>query len=278
MACWLSVDCKPQKQLQTKNPYFSLSQTSETLIQHNASCSLFSVCRSHHWGSAQTDQQEVYKFRQRFVQHTEPSLPEAAGSPKSKASLNAGVGLYAVPFSHQVDNLSQDSLIRRAASVVTDSSSTFMSQTTLALIDSLAVYAKAVHTRIALQRQYLATLGKLSAAEDDSLWQLINNQRAEAADRLSQCKHYESCWVSAMNMSKMAAEAAYVSGAEQASITIRTNIQLAQSQVDEAKRVSAEADKKLAETKADEIQRMAEYHAFLQNSEHEVHEAYLRED
>lgn len=196
----------------------------------------------------------------------------------SKASLSVGLGLYAVPFTQQVENLSHDSLIRRAASVVTDSSSTFLSQTTLALIDSLADYAKAVHTRIALQRQYLASLGKLSPAEDDSLWKLINNQRAEAADRLSQCKHYESSWTLAMDMSKMAAEAAYVSGAEQASITIRTNIQLFRSQVEEAKKVSAEADRKLAETKADEIQRMAEYHAFLQDSEHEVHEAYLRED
>lgn len=196
----------------------------------------------------------------------------------SKASLSVGLGLYAVPFTQQAENLSYDSLIRRAASVVTDSSSTFLSQTTLALTDSLADYAKAVHTRIALQRQYLASLGKLSPSEDDSLWMLINNQRAEAADRLSQCKHYESTWTFAMDMSKMAVEAAYISGAEQASITTRTNIQLAQAQVDEAKKVSAEAERKLAETKADEIQRMAEYHAFLQDSEHEVHEAYLRED
>uniref|UniRef100_A0A8C6TFC1 Diablo, IAP-binding mitochondrial protein a n=1 Tax=Neogobius melanostomus TaxID=47308 RepID=A0A8C6TFC1_9GOBI len=136
---------------------------------------------------------------------------------------------------------------------------------------NILVCVQAVHTRIALQRQYLATLGKLSPAEDDSLWKLINNQRAE-------CKHYETTWTFAMDISKMAVEAAYVSGAEQASITIRTNIQLAQSQIDEAKKGSAEADRKLAETKADEIQRMAEYHAFLQNNDHEMHEAYLRED
>lgn len=68
-------------------------------------------------------------------------------------------------------------------------------------------------------------------------------------------------------------------GAEQASITIRTNIQLAQSQIDEARKVSAEADKKLAETKVEEIQRMAEYAAFLGDSdEYEGQEAYLRED
>lgn len=42
----------------------------------------------------------------------------------------------------QVENLSHDSLIRRAASVVTDSSSTFLSQTSLALSDALTDYAK----------------------------------------------------------------------------------------------------------------------------------------
>lgn len=42
----------------------------------------------------------------------------------------------------QADNLSHESLIRRAASVVTDSSSTFLSQTTLALIDALTDYSK----------------------------------------------------------------------------------------------------------------------------------------
>lgn len=68
-------------------------------------------------------------------------------------------------------------------------------------------------------------------------------------------------------------------GAEQASITVRTNIQVAQSQVEEARKLSVDADKKLAETKVEEIQRMAEYAAFRDNSEEpELHEAYLRED
>lgn len=68
-------------------------------------------------------------------------------------------------------------------------------------------------------------------------------------------------------------------GAKQASIKVRTNIQLAQSQVEEARKLSVDADKKLAETKVEEIQRMAEYAAFRDNNEEpELHEAYLRED
>ncbi|XP_058488988.1 diablo IAP-binding mitochondrial protein-like isoform X1 [Solea solea] len=186
------------------------------------------------------------------------------------AAFSVAHGLCAVPLTQ----LSHDSLIRRAASVVTDSTCTFLSQNSLALVDALTDYSKAVHTRIALQRRYLTSLGKLTAAETNSLQQAINGLRAEISDRLDECKRFESSWINAVNLCKMAAEAAYTSGAEQASITVRTNIQVAQSQVEEAQRTAADVDKKLAETKVEEIQRMAEYASF---EEPEV-EAYLRED
>lgn len=48
--------------------------------------------------------------------------------------------LLSHPF--QVENLSHTSLIRGAASLVTDSSSTFLSQTTYALADALEGYSK----------------------------------------------------------------------------------------------------------------------------------------
>ena len=49
--------------------------------------------------------------------------------------------------------------------------------------------------------------------------------------------------------------------------------------MEEARKLSADADKKLAETKVEEIQRLAEYTAFRENIEEpEMHEAYLRED
>lgn len=69
-------------------------------------------------------------------------------------------------------------------------------------------------------------------------------------------------------------------GAEHASITVRTNIQLAQSQVEDARKLSVDADKKLAEARVMEIERMAQYAASLESNseEEEVPEAYLRED
>ncbi|XP_028275383.1 diablo homolog, mitochondrial-like [Parambassis ranga] len=194
-------------------------------------------------------------------------------------SLAVGGGLCAVPFK-QAENLSHDALIRRAASLATDSSSTFLSQTTLAVIDAITEYSKAVHTLIALQKRYLASLDKLTPAEEDSIWQVIIGKRVEVSDRQEECKRFELTWFNAVKLCEVAAEAAYVSGAEHACITIRTNIQVAQSQVEQAQKLSLDADKKLAETKVMEVERMAQYAASSQgtNDEEEVPEAYLRED
>lgn len=194
----------------------------------------------------------------------------------SLASLSVGSGLCAVPFTQQVENLSHDCLIKRAASLVTDSASTYLSQTTLALIDALTDYATAVHTLIAIQRRYLASLGKLTPAEEDSIWQVIIGQRSKLSERLEVCKRFEWTWTNALNLCELAAEAAYTSGAEQASITVRTHIQLSQTQVSEVQKISKDAEKKLAEAKVEEIQRMAEYTG--SREDHELHEAYLRED
>ncbi|XP_034405179.1 diablo homolog, mitochondrial-like [Cyclopterus lumpus] len=195
------------------------------------------------------------------------------------ASLTVGGGLCAIPFK-QVENLSHESLIRRAASLVTDSSSTFLSQTTLALIDAITEYSKAVHTLIALQRRYLQSLGNLSPAEEDAIWQVIIGQRSEVSDRQDECKRFELTWVSAFKLCETAAEAAYTSGAEHASITVSTNMQVAESQVAEARKLSVDTDKKLAESKVMEVERVTQDVSSLHNNndEEEVPEAYLRED
>ncbi|XP_041665870.1 diablo homolog, mitochondrial-like [Cheilinus undulatus] len=245
---------------------FSFLRTNKSMLRRGATCVRFiSISESGQFSSTTP---EVQKMGEQTNTAT-----------KGYTSSSVASGLNSLPFSQHVENLSHDSLIRRAASVATDGSNTFLSQSSLALIDALTAYSKAVLTRIAFQRRYLATLGKLTPAEEDSLLEVINVQRAEASDRLEDCKRLESTWINAVNLCKMAAEAAHNSGAEHASMTVRTNIQVAQSQVEEARKLSVDADKKLAETKVEEIQRMAEYAAFRwDNEEHEVHEAYLRED
>uniref|UniRef100_A0A3B5LJE3 Direct IAP-binding protein with low pI n=1 Tax=Xiphophorus couchianus TaxID=32473 RepID=A0A3B5LJE3_9TELE len=211
----------------------------------------------------------------RYLSRIKPAVRKSPRWTSVLASLAVGGSLCAVPFK-QVENLSHDSLVRRAASLVTDSSSTFLSQATLALTDALTEYAKAVHTLIALQRQYLASLGKLSPAEEDTIWQVIISQRAEVAHRQDEQERFELTWVTAVRLCEAAAEAAYISGAENASITVRTNLQLAQSHVEEAQKVSRDAEKKLAETKVMEVERMTQHQG--SNEEEETPEAYLRED
>ncbi|XP_068601358.1 diablo IAP-binding mitochondrial protein-like [Brachionichthys hirsutus] len=196
----------------------------------------------------------------------------------SVASLSVGA-LCAIPF-RQAETLSHDALIRRAASLATDSSSTFLSQTTLALIDAITEYSKAVHVLIALQKRYLESLGKLTPAEEDQIWQVIIGQRAQVNERQDEFHRFESTWMSAVKLCETAAEAAYASGADHASVTVRTNIQVARSQVEEAQKLSADADKKLAAAKVMEVKRMAQ-HATASRSnddEEDVPEAYLRED
>ncbi|XP_061638184.1 diablo IAP-binding mitochondrial protein-like isoform X2 [Phyllopteryx taeniolatus] len=179
----------------------------------------------------------------------------------------------------QAEHLTHDALIRRATSLVTDGTGTLLSQSTFALVDALDAYAKAVHTRIALQRRYLTSLGKLSPAEEDSLQQAIYGQKTEVSEHLDECKRFETTWIKAVNLCQMAAEAAYAAGSEQASATLTASVRLARSHADRARTAVGAADKKLAETKVDEIQRMAEYAASLEDADElEIHEAYLRED
>ncbi|XP_077578714.1 diablo IAP-binding mitochondrial protein-like [Stigmatopora nigra] len=192
-------------------------------------------------------------------------------------SLAVGGGLCAIPFT-QVPSLGHDSLIRRAASLVTDSSSTFLSQSTLALIDAITEYSKAVHTLVALQTRYLASLGKLSQSEEESIWQVMVGQRAKIGDRQDEVKRFEAVWINALRLCETAAEAAYTSGAEHASVTMQTNIQLARTQAEEARKFSRDADKKLLEAKALEVQASAQRAAALEQNQEDVPEAYLRED
>ncbi|XP_042595177.1 diablo, IAP-binding mitochondrial protein a isoform X2 [Cyprinus carpio] len=203
-------------------------------------------------------------------------LPEVGRS--NTVAFSLGTSLCAVPFT-QVENLSHESLIRRASCLVTDSANTYLSQTTLALVDALTQYAKALHTLIALQKRYITSIGKLTPAEEDNIWQVIIGQRVEVSDRLEECKRFESNWMNAINICELSAEAAYNSGAEHACTATKTNLQVAQCKVEELRKISKEAEKKLAETKAEEIQRMAEYASSIDiNDLEDIPEAYLRED
>ncbi|XP_064158910.1 diablo, IAP-binding mitochondrial protein a isoform X3 [Anguilla rostrata] len=160
---------------------------------------------------------------------------------KNWISFSVGGGLCSVPFSQQVESLSHESLIRRASSLVADSANTYLSQTTLALVDSLTQYSK-------------------------------------VGDRLDECKRFEGNWMNAIHLCELAAEAAYSAGVEHASTTTRSNLQVAQSQVEQVRKLSLDAERKLAETKVEEIKRTAAFANAMERMTEDIPEAYLRED
>ncbi|CDQ86157.1 diablo, IAP-binding mitochondrial protein b [Oncorhynchus mykiss] len=194
---------------------------------------------------------------------------------KNWISLSAIGGLCAVPFSQKQDNLSHEALVRRASSLVTDSTNTFLSQTTLALVDSFTQYVKTIHTLVTLHKHYVASGSKLTPSEEDSVWQVIVRQRQEVSDLREDCKRFESNWMMAINLSKLAAETAYNAGADQASVTAQTSLQVAQSHVNQIRQLFMEAEKKLKESKAEDSQRIKLPAAM---EEEDIPEAYLRED
>ncbi|KAK1788315.1 hypothetical protein P4O66_016763 [Electrophorus voltai] len=194
---------------------------------------------------------------------------------KNWISLSVCGGLCAIPVVQ--DKVSHEVLIRRASSLVADSANTYLSQTTFALVDSLTQYTKAIHTLITLHKRYVENINKLNPAEEDEIWQVIVRQRQELIDRREDCKQFETIWMIASNLSQVAAEAAFNAGADQASVTTQTNLQMAQSHVKQAQQCSLEAEWELKNSKAEDSKRLQSVLPKAMGEE-EIPEAYLRED
>uniref|UniRef100_A0A2R8ZBA7 Diablo IAP-binding mitochondrial protein n=1 Tax=Pan paniscus TaxID=9597 RepID=A0A2R8ZBA7_PANPA len=193
-------------------------------------------------------------------------------------TVGFGVTLCAVPIAQKSEphSLSSEALMRRAVSLVTDSTSTFLSQTTYALIEAITEYTKAVYTLTSLYRQYTSLLGKMNSEEEDEVWQVIIGARAEMTSKHQEYLKLETTWMTAVGLSEMAAEAAYQTGADQASITTRNHIQLVKLQVEEVHQLSRKAETKLAEAQIEELRQKTQEEG-EERAESEQ-EAYLRED
>ncbi|XP_060641967.2 diablo IAP-binding mitochondrial protein isoform X1 [Anolis sagrei] len=205
--------------------------------------------------------------------------------PWSKAAaLGLGATLAAIPITQKHDPgfLSNEALIRRAASLVTDSTGTLLSQTTYALIEALTEYTTAVYTLVSLYQKYAHLIGKMNSKEEDAVWQVIIGARVEMTAKQQEYLKLESRWMTALRLSEMAAEAAYQSGADQASVGTHNHIQLVRTQIQEARQLSQKAESKLAEVQTEELMKLKEEEALAaarrQASVEEAEEAYLRED
>ncbi|XP_055092963.1 diablo IAP-binding mitochondrial protein isoform X2 [Symphalangus syndactylus] len=136
--------------------------------------------------------------------------------------------------------------------------------------------AQAVYTLTSLYRQYTSLLGKMNSQEEDEVWQVILGARAEMSSKHQEYLKLETTWMTAVGLSEMAAEAAYQTGADQASITARNHIQLVKLQVEEVHQLSRKAETKLAEAQIEELRQKTQEEG-EERAESEQ-EAYLRED
>ncbi|KAG9265566.1 hypothetical protein AMEX_G20018 [Astyanax mexicanus] len=191
---------------------------------------------------------------------------------KNCITLGVSGGLCAVPFVQ--DNMTHETLIRRASSLVTNSANTYLSQTTLALLDSLTAYTDTVRTLITLHKSYVSNFQKLNPTQEDKIWQMIVCKRQEVANLREDCKKFETHWMTAIKLSDKAAEAAFNAGADQASATVHSNLHTARSQIQQVRQLLTEAEKELKESKAEESERLQ----LETQEEEEIPEAYLRED
>ncbi|XP_057600889.1 diablo IAP-binding mitochondrial protein isoform X2 [Hippopotamus amphibius kiboko] len=168
-------------------------------------------------------------------------------------AVGFGVTLCAVPIAQKPEphSLSNDALMKRAVSLVTDSTSSFLSQTTYALIEAITEYTK----------------------EEDEVWQVIIGARVEMTSKQQEYLKLETTWMTAISLSEMAAEAAYQTGADQASVTSRSHVELVKSQVQDVRYLSQKAETKLAEAQTEELRKKTQ-----EEGAEPEQEAYLRED
>ncbi|XP_043924537.1 diablo homolog, mitochondrial isoform X2 [Protopterus annectens] len=207
-----------------------------------------------------------------------------------KFAVGCGVTLCAIPITQKYDpaSLNHETLIKRATGLVTDSANIYLSQTTLALLETLREYTKAVYTLASLHQSYTSLMGKVNANEEDALWQVIIGARAEVQNLQEAYLKFESTWKNAVKLSEMAAEAAYQAGADQASSNARTHIQMAQTQVEEMHQLALQAESKLTASQVEEIKNTREEGTATEESQcspwdtsgadEDIPEQYQRED
>lgn len=171
-------------------------------------------------------------------------------------TLSVTGGLCAVPFIQKPDNLSNEDRVLRASFLITNSAKTYLSQTTLVLLDSISNYVKAMRKLVTLQKHYEDSIDRLSSVDEDKIWQLILRNRQEVIDRRKDCKKFESCWKTAINLAELAAKAAFNAGADQASVTTKDSVELAKSQVEELQQMMLITERQLKDSDAEESERL----------------------
>ncbi|XP_066278848.1 diablo IAP-binding mitochondrial protein-like isoform X1 [Branchiostoma lanceolatum] len=152
--------------------------------------------------------------------------------------------------------LTHEYLMRSAAALTVDSAITLLSQTTLATIHLEQEYAKIVSTLTSLLEYETLVLG--NAPEEERVAQLIIQQRVELEDKRRQLQNIEVALLAVQHLIESAAEAAYQTGAEAATVAAQERLQLAQNQLELVRTESRQADSRLNQLQTQTIHKVGE--------------------
>ncbi|KAI8486477.1 hypothetical protein Bbelb_357120 [Branchiostoma belcheri] len=152
--------------------------------------------------------------------------------------------------------LTHQYLMKSAAAMTVDSAITLLSQTTMAIIHLEQEYAKIVSTLTSLLEYETLVLG--NPAEEERVAQLIIQQRVELEDKRRELQNIEVALVAVQRLIESAAEAAYQTGAEAATVAAQERLQLAQNQIELVRTESRQADQKLNQLQTQTIHKVGE--------------------
>ncbi|KAL5007273.1 hypothetical protein ScPMuIL_016079 [Solemya velum] len=153
--------------------------------------------------------------------------------------------------------LTHDFLIRNASAVVVDYVGCVLTQTTMALADSLTAYAKAIWVLITLMEYRLSVLG--NPQDEDKMAELI----LEARDKVTKAKEHKQdldmLMSSVQRLVTTAAEVSYIAGAEYATTCASERLQSAASYVFTSRATAEEAEAKLVEMQLQVIDKETQF-------------------
>ncbi|XP_078589110.1 diablo IAP-binding mitochondrial protein-like [Branchiostoma floridae x Branchiostoma japonicum] len=152
--------------------------------------------------------------------------------------------------------LTHEYLMRSAAAMTVDSAITLLSQTTMAIIHLEQEYAKIVSTLTSLLEYETLVLG--NAPEEERVAQLIIQQRVELEDKRRELQNIEVALLAVQRLVESAAEAAYQTGAESATVAAQDRLQLAQNQIELVRNQSRQADVVLNQLQTQTIHKVGE--------------------
>ncbi|XP_002730409.1 diablo IAP-binding mitochondrial protein-like [Saccoglossus kowalevskii] len=154
-------------------------------------------------------------------------------------------------------SLTHTSIIKNATSLTVNAASTLLSQTTLALIETLQDYAKEMYTLMSLMDHQIMMLA--NEFEQEKVGMLMIEVRGEIETKRLQVEQLESMLHFAVKVMESTMQAAFQSGCDAAAILASERIQQAEMQVESARKIAKNALENLTEKQKHSIEATAKH-------------------